>query len=98
MAEEPDACGIAGDAALVLNHRSRALPNRVAQLVGAVVSVNSSAELVGGIQISRCRRAHVAVSHLRSRRVPPQNRPWLTSNRSEERRAGKECRSRWSPN
>ena len=24
-------------------------------------------------------------------------RPWLTSWRSEERRVGKECRSRWSP-
>src|ERR1019366_6989349 len=31
------------------------------------------------------------------RRSPPCSRQWRSRSRSEERRVGKECRSRWSP-
>ena len=33
----------------------------------------------------------------RTFRVTRPASPWLTNERSEERRVGKECRSRWSP-
>ena len=36
-------------------------------------------------------------SHIEGRYTEETDLPWNYQNRSEERRVGKECRSRWSP-
>ena len=40
---------------------------------------------------------NVGASYMRSRDISHMARPYLRMMRSEERRVGKECRSRWSP-
>src|SRR3954454_24401459 len=83
--KNPMPVAVAGEAARVLDHGGRTFSNRVAQFVGPVVPVNSSAELIRGIQIGLCGCAYGVVTIQRPKRFSLQQRQRLTNHEPQLR-------------
>src|SRR4030042_5699260 len=77
-------------------------PKRIAE-IGTPLGLSNSFERIGQLYADTVKRelgCAATFPDAESQGLPCQSRRWagaLSVNRSEERRVGKECRSRWSP-